>query len=161
MTDKITNIKTLILNKIDYCFHIVLNNDEDVLDVIASKLENGYKMVLVEIGNISTADFIKTSRKIHQLCSIYNALFIVKNRADICYILKADGLCLDDNEIEIKQAKDIIGEDKLISRHFKNIQNSILSDLNEIDYIIQEKNEIDALNDILGASNKKIITIKR
>ena len=161
MTDKITDIKKILLSKIQQCYCVVLNSNENILNEIAKNLENGTKMVQVEIGKIKTSEFVEISRKIHQLCSIYDALFIIKNRADLCHILQADGICLEDDEIQIHQAKDIIGNEKLISRHINDLQKFDLSELNKIDYIVLEKNDLQALNQILDASNLKIITIKR
>lgn len=161
MNDKITDIKKLLLSKIQECYCITLNANEDILDEVAKNLENGIKLIQVEMGNIKTKEFIEISRKVHQLCSIYDALFIIKNRADLCHILQADGICLDDDELEVSQAIDIIGKEKLITRQINNPQNFNLEELKQINYIIQENNNSEALNQILEGSNLKIITIKR
>ena len=161
MIDKKTNIKKILIKSINECYCVVLNKNFEQLDNIAKVLESGVKMIQAEFGDISAREFIIKARKIHQLCSIYNALFIVKNRADIAKILDSDGICLEDNELEIHQAKEILDCDKFFSRRIQNPQKFDLKELNQIDYIILDKNNLNALNRILGASNIKIIIEKR
>ena len=57
---------------------------------------------------------IELGHKIRQLTSIYNALFIVNDRVDIAKIVKADGVHLGQDDVEIDYAKEILGSDKII-----------------------------------------------
>ena len=127
--------KALLISEMpDYSQDILLN-------AVAEKLNNGIKIIHFYIKSISDKDNIETGLKLRQLCSIYNALFIVNSRIDIAQIAQAEGICLYDNDLTISQIKKCTHDDILIARYSNNLE-LLLKNTNEIpDYICYQKDE--------------------
>ena len=71
---------------------------------------------------------LKLASKIQQLCSFYDALFIINSRVDLALILNCDGVFLNKNDLTIDQAKKIMhNEDKIIATSYIS---------NDSDYVI-------------------------
>ena len=99
--------KALLKNKKEILNISFCDNNEKLLDFIASKLDD-IKIIHFYIKNLSDKDNLELGFKIQQLCAFYNALFLVNSRADLALILDSDGIFLDKNDINITQAKKII-----------------------------------------------------
>ena len=63
--------------------------------------------------NSNASKLVKYGKKLRELCSIYNALFIVRSRADIGHILQADGISLEPGDIDINSARHLLGEQSI------------------------------------------------
>lgn len=132
----------------------LFNNETLLLDFVASELENGTQIIQLNTNNSYTKNLINIGKRIRELCSIYNALFIVSDRIDITNITEADGIFLDENSYDIYTAREQLGNDIIIGTNF-------LTD--EADYIISDdvcnQNKIPCFVKIksLENNNKKII----
>ena len=126
-----------LLNKKEYL--IVSSNqfssDNDFLDFIASKLEQGTQIIQLDEKHFDDKKTIELGKKIRELCSIYEALFIINTRIDIAQIIQADGVHLEENGITPHQARELLGENIIIGISVKNTTKIT----KEVDYIITEK----------------------
>ncbi|MCD7878310.1 MAG: thiamine phosphate synthase, partial [Candidatus Gastranaerophilales bacterium] len=77
-------------------------------------LKGGVQIVQLREKNIEACKIIELGKRIRELCSIYNALFIVNDRIDIAQIVHADGVHLGQEDIDIKSAREIAGENMII-----------------------------------------------
>lgn len=89
-------------------------SDDKFLDAVASALSGGVDIVQLREKKSNAKRIIELGHKIRQLTSEYNALFIINDRVDIAKIVKADGVHLGQDDIEIDYAKEILGNDKII-----------------------------------------------
>lgn len=115
--------------------HDNFNSDDEFLDKIASILNAGVKIVQYREKNKPASEIIKIGKSIRQLCSIYNALFIVNDRVDIAKILDADGVHLGQDDITISDAKKILGDDKIIGISTHKPDDAIKAQNEGADYI--------------------------
>lgn len=88
-----------------------LNN---YLDKIAKFLDIGLDGVELNGDGISDRDFLHAAKLTKQLCSQYDATFIVKSRADIALLSSADCVNLNSEDLDIHTVKEMVGEDILI-----------------------------------------------
>jgi len=89
--------------------------DEDAfLDSLAAALKGGVDMVQLREKNMPAKRFIELGKKVRELCSMYNALFIVNDRIDIAQIVNADGVHLGQEDVDIESAREILGEKIII-----------------------------------------------
>lgn len=135
---KQTNIKQALLK--DKNLYLItcsdnFNSEEDFIDKVALCLKNGVKIIQYREKNKSASEIIATGKKLRQLCSMYEALFIVNDRIDIAQILEADGVHLGQDDIDINLARKIIGEDKIIGISTHKPQDAIKAQENIADYI--------------------------
>ncbi len=144
-----------LLNKKEYL--IVNSNqfssDNDFLDFIASKLEQGTQIIQLDEKHFDDKKTIEIGKRIRELCSIYEALFVINSRLDIAQIIDADGVHLEENGITPHQARELLGENAIIGISAKDTTEIT----NEIDYIITEKiAESLAITQFLYSEIKKI-----
>lgn len=144
-----------LLNKKEYL--IVSSNkfssDNDFLDFIASKLEQGTQIIQLDEKHFDDKKTIELGKKIRELCSIYEALFIINTRIDIVQITQADGVHLEEKGITPHQARELLGENTIIGISVKDTTEIT----NEVDYIITEKRaENLAITQFLSNEIKKV-----
>lgn len=136
--EKQTNIKQALLK--DKNLYLITCSDNfktevDFIDKVALALKNGVKIIQYREKNKSASEIIQTGKKIRQLCSMYDALFIVNDRIDIAQILEADGVHLGQDDIDINLARKILGEDKIIGISTHKPSDAITAQENKADYI--------------------------
>ncbi|HSA07431.1 MAG TPA: thiamine phosphate synthase [Candidatus Gastranaerophilales bacterium] len=111
------------------------NNQDDFLNAIAASLKGGVEIVQLREKTANAKEIIEIGKKVRDLCAVYDALFIINDRIDIALALEADGVHLGQDDIDVKTARNILGNDVIIglSTHApEQAQKSINS---EADYI--------------------------
>ena len=147
--------KLRLINKKEYLIVSRENfsTDNDFLDYIAASLENGTQIIQLEEKHYNDKRTIELGKKIRELCSIYEALFIISSRIDIAQLVHADGIHLDINGIDSHSARDLLGGNIIIG---KTINQEEEIDKN-IDYIFTEKRlENNDITQFLYSEIKKI-----
>ena len=89
-------------------------NDDDFLNAIASSLEGGVRLLQLREKSHDAKRTIRLGKKIRELTSIYDAIFILNDRIDIAQIIDADGVHLGQDDIGIKEARNILGDKMII-----------------------------------------------
>ena len=135
---KKTNIKSTLLK--DKNIYLITNSDNftnetDFIDRIALLLNAGVRLIQYREKSKPTGEIIKTGKKIRELCSFYDALFIVNDRIDVAKILGADGVHLGQGDIDINDAKKILDDDKIIGISTHKPDDAIKAQENGADYI--------------------------
>ena len=90
------------------------SSDEEFLDKVALAIKSGVDIVQLREKNKPASKIIEYGKVIRQLCSEYGAIFIVNDRIDIAQIVKADGVHLGQDDVDIKHAREILGEKMII-----------------------------------------------
>lgn len=99
----------------DKKLYLVTNSDQfdsedEFLDAIASALEGGIDILQLREKNMSAKRILELGKKIKQLCLQYDTIFIVNDRIDIAYMLEADGVHLGQDDLDIKAARELLGD---------------------------------------------------
>lgn len=99
--------------------YLVTNSDkfetEDLfLNAVASALKGGVDIVQLREKNMTANKIMELGKKVKLLCAEYNALFIVNDRVDIAFALNADGVHLGQDDMDVKSAREILGEGAII-----------------------------------------------
>lgn len=87
---------------------------DEFLDKIALSLKGGVQIIQLREKNSCAKEFIELGKKVKELCAIYDALFIINDRVDIANITGADGVHLGQDDIDIKSARYLLGNDSII-----------------------------------------------
>lgn len=160
--NKKTNIKQILLKDIISCNFVKYNpneNENDFLDNVAKLINSNVKMLQFSGNNIISNKFIELARKIQQICSIYNVIFLIQNRCDIAKIVNSDGVVLNYKDINLKYARELIGEDKLFGYQILPSENAQISDIKLYDFIIYNSNTQQQINKITDGLNLKNIKL--
>lgn len=94
------------------------NDESELLDTIAMELENNVQVIELNCGHACTKDIITAGKKIRELCSIYNALFIINDRIDIVLEVEADGIFLDEHSFTVKSARELLSDKHIIGTNY-------------------------------------------
>lgn len=89
-------------------------SDDAFLDAIASSLKGGVDIIQLREKNSSAKRIIELGKRIRQLCSLYDAIFIVNDRIDIAKIVEADGVHLGQDDADIESAREILGDSAIV-----------------------------------------------
>ena len=132
--------KLRLINKKEYLIvsREKFSKDNDFLDYIAASLENGIQIIQLKEKHFNDKRTIELGKKIRELCSIYEALFIVNSRADIAQLVHADGIHLDADGIDSLSARELLGQNIIIGKTL-NKEDKIDEIDKNIDYIFTEK----------------------
>jgi len=101
-----------ILNENDLYFITI--DTKNLLEKIKNILEGGVKIIQYRSKKLNDAEMLSEAFKVRELCSTYNALFIINDRIDIAYASDADGVHLGQNDLNIKYAREILGFSKIV-----------------------------------------------
>lgn len=136
------NINQLILsNKNGY---YIINPSEykdtdSFLDEAACSLEKGFQIIQLNTNDCCAKTLIERGKRLRELCSLYNSLLIVKERIDIAQILSADGIHLEQDSMDIQQAKEIAGENIIIGISVQNQNQAEKAEKDGADYLITKE----------------------
>ena len=127
--------------------YAITDQKENLLETIEDILMGGVKIIQhrFKIGN--DKDHLAEAIKIKKLCKKYNSLFIVNDRLDIAMASNADGIHLGQDDLDLKTARKLLGNSKIIG----------ISANNEIDISNAIKNGCDYLGigPVFKTSTKK------
>lgn len=111
-------------------------NDDEFLNAVAASLKGGVQIVQLREKNASASRIIQLGKKIRELCSLYGALFIINDRADIAKIVDADGVHLGQDDVDVFSAKEILGSNAIIGVTTSSPEQAIKAQFDGVDYII-------------------------
>ena len=113
----------------------ITDERENLIEIIENILLGGVKIIQHRFKFGKDKDHLKKAIKIKQLCKKYNSLFIINDRIDIALASNADGIHLGQDDMDIKTARKLLGNSKIIGITANNktdIDNAIK---NGCDYI--------------------------
>lgn len=99
--------------------YLVTNSDnfeteDGFLDAVASALEGGVDILQLREKNRPANQVLELGKKVKLLCAQYDTTFIVNDRIDIAFALKADGVHLGQDDLDVKSAREILGENAIV-----------------------------------------------
>ena len=127
------------------------NSENDLLNKVAEKLNNGADILEFRGNNLSSSKFLSVALKLRELTALFNSLLIIYDRIDIAKLVKADGILLDKNSIDIFQAKKLIENDYLTGFYCDNKEDALYAQEQHYDFIVSKEqfNEITIKNYII------------
>lgn len=102
---------------------------------IEAVCRGGMRWVQLRIKNAPFAEILKEGRLIKEICHRYNALFIINDHVEIARQLDADGVHLGLEDMDPREARKILGPDKIIGATCNTWEDIQLRHLQQVDYI--------------------------
>jgi len=115
--------------------YIITDQKENLLEIIEEILIGGVKILQYRFKEGNDKEHLNEAVLINKLCKKYNSLFIVNDRIDIALASNADGVHLGQEDLDIKTARQILGNSKIIgitANNKRDISNALV---NGCDYI--------------------------
>lgn len=117
----------LVLDK-DFCYR------GNISGLFRQVNKVGVDLVQLREHASSDRDFLKHAKIIKRICS-RQTIFIINNRLDIAQLINADGLHLGQSDLPIRQARRILGKNKIIGISCHNLIQALKAQVEGADYI--------------------------
>ena len=107
----------------------------DLLIDIEEACKGGVRWVQLRLKNKNERDIIAIAKKVKGICQKYSAVFIVNDYANIAVEVDADGVHLGKQDMDITEARRLLGREKIIGGSTNSFEDIIK--LNELsaDYV--------------------------
>lgn len=110
-------------------------SQEDMANVAEKILKGGATIIQLRAKDASVKNFIEMARDIKEVTDKYKATFIINDRVDICLLVDADGIHIGQEDLPLKEARKLLGEDKIIGISTHTIEEASDAEKDGADYI--------------------------
>ncbi|MBO4738848.1 MAG: thiamine phosphate synthase [Bacteroidales bacterium] len=98
-------------------------------------LAGGCKWLQLRMKNSPIEEVRKTAIVVQQLCKQHQSVFILDDNVDLCAEIQADGVHLGKNDMPIRQARAILGENYIIGATCNRYEDIVKAKENGADYV--------------------------
>lgn len=103
--------------------------------VVRAALTAGVKLVQVREKTMSDRELVEHARRLREWTRETNALLIVNDRPDIAVLAEADGVHVGQDELSVRDARRIVGPDRLVGVSTHTIEQARRAVLDGADYL--------------------------
>lgn len=104
-------------------------------EIAEMAIKGGADMIQFRDKTMSTSELIETAIKLKKLCVKHKVTFVVNDRVDVAMISDADGVHLGLEDISIKDARKLLGKNKIVGGTAHTLQEAVEAEKNKADYI--------------------------
>ncbi|MDU5743760.1 MAG: thiamine phosphate synthase, partial [Finegoldia magna] len=145
--------------------------EEEFLTKIEESLKGGVTLVQLREKNISTREYIDLAKKVKIICDKFDVPLLIDDRIDVCLASNCAGVHLGDEDMEIKDARRILGDNYIIGATAKSVERAVQCEQEGADYLgvgaiyptethVKTKiTSVDTLRDINNSINIKTVAI--
>lgn len=101
-------------------------SDEIFYKKIDDAISGGVTIVQLREKTADDDMFLKKAKAVKEICK-NRVPFIINDRVDIAKAIDADGVHLGENDMSVKAARKILGDDKIIGKTAKTVKSALLS----------------------------------
>ena len=98
-------------------------------------VKGGAEVIQLRDKSLSTSELIKTAIKIAALCRKHKVTFLINDRVDVALVSNADGVHLGKEDISIKEARKLLGRNKIIGGTAHSLAEAKKCEKDGADYI--------------------------
>ena len=107
----------------------------DDLEKIQAACEGGIRFVQLRIKNTGKKEVLEKAREARSICSDYQCILIINDFPDVAKEVDADGVHLGREDMDIEQARQILGDKKIIGGTANTGKDLIQLQQKKVDYI--------------------------
>lgn len=98
-------------------------------------LRCGVDIVQLREKNLSSREYYRRAVEMRELTRRYDTVFIVNDRLDIAVLADADGVHLGQSDVPVKEARRILGADKIIGATARTVEQAVQAKEEGADYL--------------------------
>lgn len=110
-------------------------NGKTLENQIEDAIIGGATFVQLREKNLKYNDFLDEAIKVRKICNKYKIPFVIDDNVEIALKSGADGVHLGQNDMSIKEARNILGINKIIGATARTVQQAINAENDGADYI--------------------------
>ncbi|KGF85337.1 thiamine phosphate synthase [Prochlorococcus marinus] len=115
--------------------YVITDQKENLIEIIENLLIAGVRIIQHRFKTGTDKDHLEEAIQIKNLCKRYDSLFIINDRVDIALASNADGIHLGQDDLDLKNARKLLGYSKIIGISANNeidISNALKNGCNYI-----------------------------
>lgn len=124
-----------------------LKPGQTLVSVCEQVLENGATFLQIREKDLDAAAFTEEAARLKQLCAQYRVPFVVNDSVEIAMEIGADGVHVGQSDIQGRDIRSIIGEDKILGISAGTVEEAVAAEKAGADYI--------GVGAVFGTSTKK------
>lgn len=114
---------------------ISLISSDKIGETAQAIMDGGAKILQLRAKKLSSREFLETARIIRKITKDRGAVFIVNDRVDIALMTDADGVHLGQDDLPVKEARRLLGNNKIIGYSTHNLREALEAKKLPVDYI--------------------------
>jgi thiamine-phosphate pyrophosphorylase len=107
----------------------------DIINQVQLVIEGGCKWIQLRMKNATKSDIIKVAKEAKILCRDKDVILVIDDEVEIAKGLELDGVHLGKNDMNVIQARKMLGESFIIGATANTLDDIMTLPLNSIDYI--------------------------
>lgn len=127
------------MKNFDLSLYLVTNRDgltdEEFFKTVEEALRGGVSLVQLREKDAPAREVIELAKKLKDLCHSYNVPLLVDDRVDIALAAELDGVHLGAEDMDVADARRILGDDKIIGSTAKSVEWAIAEEKKGADYL--------------------------
>lgn len=109
--------------------------NETLGNQVESALKGGVTCVQIREKNLDNNLFLEEAIKIKKICNKYGVPLIVNDNIEVAIKSNADGVHIGQDDISLKKAREILGNDKIIGVSVQNLNQAIIAEREGASYL--------------------------
>ena len=110
-------------------------NGRTLSEVVKESLEGGVTILQLREKDIDDKSFVEEAKELKALCGQYNVPLIINDNVEIAKKIDADGVHLGQGDMDIEEARKILGPEKIIGITAKTIEQAKEAQMKGADYL--------------------------
>lgn len=107
----------------------------DFYKCIEDAIASGITTVQLREKNAPGREFLKKAMKLREITKRYGVKFIINDRVDIALICDADGVHVGQSDIDAREVRKLIGDDKILGVSARTLEEGICAKNDGADYL--------------------------
>lgn len=109
--------------------------DRTLRDDVALALRGGATFVQLREKHLDRETFLREALDIAALCKEYEVPFVINDDVEIARLSNADGVHVGQEDMAVKEARRILGPEKIVGATCKTVEQAIAAERDGADYI--------------------------
>lgn len=108
---------------------------ETLSNQVEDAIKGGATFIQLREKNLSFNDFVKQAEEIKIVTDKYNIPFVINDNIKVALAVDSDGVHVGQEDISVKEARKLIGEDKIIGVSAQTVEQAVLAEQEGADYL--------------------------
>lgn len=135
----VQSTKGLAMRDFDLSLYLVTNRDkmtdEKFFATVEAALKGGVTLVQLREKTAPAREVIELARKLKELCHAYDVPLLIDDRVDIALAADLDGVHLGNDDMDVADARKILGPDKIVGSTAKDLAWAMAEEAKGADYL--------------------------
>lgn len=127
------------MNKVDLRLYGLIDPEtaggHDICDLADAMCAGGVTLIQLRDKKSNTGEMVRLARQLKETLNAYNVPLLINDRVDVAFSSRADGVHLGQNDLDVADARAILGEDAIIGLSVRNQAEADIAPLDMLDYV--------------------------